>query len=116
MRLDGDQWQVQDGVPGRFRQADRGGAQAYHQRQFGLRDMGQADDPQTAHFQQAGQGLRRAGQPIQDVHPVIGNEGEAAVQQTQQKVRFARSGRPDQEHARTTPRSAASMHLHRVAI
>lgn len=80
MRLDRDQRQVQYGVSGRLRQSGHGGAERNRQRKAGLRDMGQADDPEAAHLQQTGQVRGRAGHPGLDVHSVVGDEGKAAVE------------------------------------
>ncbi len=43
------------------------------QGQAGFRGVGQAQQAQAADLQQAGQGRRRAGHAVVDIHPVVGD-------------------------------------------
>ena len=72
-RLDRDQWQVEHGVAGGFRQSDYRTAQVHYQRKPGLRNMGQADNAKAAHFQHSRQGRGGAGMAIENVHLIVGN-------------------------------------------
>ena len=114
--LDRDQRQVEDGVPLRCRQAPHGPVEINHESQAGLRHMGQTNDTQSPHFQHPGQSPGSAGKSVHNVYLIVGNKGKATIDQAQQEIGLARSGGPDQQHARTSLRSAASVYLHRFAI
>ena len=46
------------------------------------------------------------------LHLVVSDQGEATVEQAQQKIGFPRPRWPDEQHASPSPRSAASVYLH----
>ena len=79
-------------------------------------DMRQAHDAEAAHFQQAGQPGRRPGYAVVDVHPIVGDQIEAACEQAQQQIGFARTWWADQQHAVACSAGAAPVGLHNHAL
>ncbi len=108
--IEGDPRQNETGVVRRRRQA-LGSAEFDHQREPRARRVGEAGNAETANLDQPGQFRRRASDAGRDLHPVIGDEDEAAIDQPQGEVGFARPARPKEQHPRAIPRDTTAMNL-----
>ncbi len=99
---------------GRARQALGGRIEQHGQGEFSGAGMRSAHDAETAHFEQPGERRWRPGCLPRNLHPVIGHQHEAALQQLQREIGLATAGRTQQKHAGPVPSHAARMYLHRL--
>jgi threonine dehydratase len=99
-----------------LRQTRRCGAEYHGQGQTRRGDERQTNDAETADFQQSGQGGHRPRGAFVDVHAIIGDQMEAAREQPQHQIGFARAWWSDQQHTIAITAGAAPVDLHDVAI
>jgi hypothetical protein len=102
------EWPVEGGV---WQPIGRG-RELHREHEPGTREEWQAQDPETAHLQQPGEGRRRTGDQLIDLDAVISHQEEASVDQPQCHVRLAAAGRSQQQHSHSVTCSTARMDLH----
>ena len=105
MRVDGDHRQAEIRIQRGQRQARGRDAKPHHEARRGGGEEGEAENPQAAHLQQPGQGGGRAGRPVLDDHLIVGDQPKTAIEQPQQQIGFAGTGRAGEQNRVITIRA-----------
>jgi hypothetical protein len=107
--------QARDRVPFRPRQTLGLIGQHNDHMKFHVGNIRQAYDTEASHFQQASQGIGRPGDAPIQVDLIVGDEIEAAAEQTQRQIGLAGTGRADDQHTRAVAGGATGMDPDRAA-
>lgn len=103
-------------MAGGVRQPRTLAAKVDNQREACAGRVRQADEAKAAHLDQASDFGGRGGHSIDDLHPIVRDEGETVIEKAEQKIRLAASRRPHQKHACAAAGGTARMDLHRPNV